>query len=109
MASAIGKKIRAERKRLGYSLDTLAELTDSSKSYIWELENKNDVNPTAEKVMKLAKHLEVPVEYLLNDNQQELTTSDSAKVFFRRFENLTEEKKQTLEALLNHLDNESKP
>ncbi len=109
MASAIGKKIRTERKRLGYSLEKLAELTDSSKSYIWELENKDDVNPTAEKVMKLAEHLEVPVEYLLNNEQLELTINDSTKVFFRRYENLTDEKKQALEALLNYLDNESKP
>ena len=41
MATALGEKIRELRKKKGYTLEKLAELTKSSKSYIWELENKN--------------------------------------------------------------------
>jgi DNA-binding XRE family transcriptional regulator len=40
----LGDKIRALRKEKKLSLEQLAELTDSSKSYIWELENKDDPN-----------------------------------------------------------------
>jgi hypothetical protein len=47
--SPLGDKIRALRKQKKLSLEQLAELTDSSKSYIWELENKDDPKPSAEK------------------------------------------------------------
>ncbi len=32
------------------TLDLLAEMTGSSKSYIWEIENKNPPRPSAEKI-----------------------------------------------------------
>jgi transcriptional regulator with XRE-family HTH domain len=39
MPSSLGDKIRKHRREKGYSLEKLAKLTDSSKSYLWELEN----------------------------------------------------------------------
>lgn len=108
MATVLGNKIRAERKKLGFTLDHLAGLIDSSKSYVWELENKDDINPTAEKISKLAKELKVPVEYLLNDKQEELTELDNTKSLWRRYENLTPDKKATIEAVLSALENGSK-
>lgn len=108
MATELGKKIRIERKRLGLTLEQLADAIDSSKSYIWELENKDDINPTADKVTKLALALKVPVEYLLNDGQDQLNELDNAKALWRRFENLTKENKDTIEAVLSTLENASK-
>lgn len=108
MASQLGIKIRAERKKNGLTLDQLADLTESSKSYIWELENKDDVNPSGEKLTKLADALKVSIEFLLNDNQEELSDPDSRNVFFRKYEKLTKEKKATIDALLDILDRESK-
>ena len=52
--SPLGEKIHNLRKLKKLSLDQLAELTDSSKSYIWELENKDAPNPSGEKIAKLA-------------------------------------------------------
>ena len=40
MVNILGDKIRDLRKEKKLTLDKLAELTGSSKSYIWELENK---------------------------------------------------------------------
>lgn len=108
MATALGKKIRLERKKLGLTLEELADAIDSSKSYIWELENKDDINPTADKVTKLAGALKVPVEYLLNDGQDQLNELDNAKALWRRFENLTDENKATIQAVLTTLENASK-
>ena len=64
MPSPLGDKIRALRKQKKLSLEQLAELTDSSKSYIWELENKDDPKPSAEKIGKIAAVLEVTTEFL---------------------------------------------
>jgi len=37
MTTTLGEKIKRHRQEKEYSLDKLAELTESSKSYIWEL------------------------------------------------------------------------
>ncbi len=107
MATQLGIKIRAERKRLNLTLDKLAELTDSSKSYIWALENNDDANPTADKLSKLADALNVTVEFLLNDGQA-LTELDSKNVFYRRYEKLTSDKQAAINAVLDALERESK-
>ena len=54
MASAnpLGDRIRNLRKEKGLTLDQLAEQSGSSKSYIWELENKSPPRPSAEKLAK---------------------------------------------------------
>ena len=41
MSEKIGSKIRALRLEKKLTLDQLAEKSDSSKSYLWELENKD--------------------------------------------------------------------
>lgn len=51
MPTALGEKIQKLRKAKGLTLDRLAELTESSKSYIWELENKSPPRPSAEKAV----------------------------------------------------------
>lgn len=60
-------KIKQHRKRLGYTLEELADKVGSSKSYIWELENKT-LNPGAYVLLQLADTLGVSVDYLLRDD-----------------------------------------
>ena len=47
-ANPLGDRIRNLRKEKGLTLDQLAEQSGSSKSYIWELENKSPPRPSAE-------------------------------------------------------------
>ena len=65
MPSPLGDKIRALRKEKKLSLERLAELTESSKSYIWELENKDDPKPSAEKIGKIAWR---PLVFIVGSN-----------------------------------------
>ncbi len=106
MPTPLGDKIRAERKRLKLTLDKLAEKTDSSKSYIWELENRPVVRPSAEKISKIAEVLEVTVEYLLDDGKQTPTKSDADEVFFRRIGQLDPTKRAQLEKFLKAIDDD---
>ena len=68
MPTPLGDKIRRLRKTQGYTLDKLAELAESSKSYIWELENKKPPRPSADKVAKIAVALGVTPDYLITDS-----------------------------------------
>ena len=106
MPTPLGDKIRAERKRLKLTLDKLAEKTESSKSYIWELENRPVVRPSAEKISKIAEVLEVTVEYLLDDGKQTPTKSDADEVFFRRIGQLDPTKRAQLEKFLKAIDDD---
>lgn len=104
MATLLGEKIRAERKKLKLTLDQLAEKTDSSKSYIWELENRPVVRPSADKISKIADALGVTVEFLLDDEKQTLTESDVDQVFFRRVSQLDATKRAQLEKFLKAIE-----
>ena len=66
MPSPLGDKMRTLRKQKRLSLEQLAELTDSSKSYIWELENKDVPKPSADKIGRIAAVLDVTSDYLLS-------------------------------------------
>lgn len=106
MATAIGEKIRSQRKRLKLTLDQLAEKTGSSKSYIWELENRPVVRPSAEKIARLAEVFGLTVEFLLDDGKQDFSESDANQVFFRRISQLDETKRAQLEKFLKAIDDE---
>ena len=104
--SPLGDKIRALRKQKRLSLEQLAELTDSSKSYIWELENKDDPKPSAEKIGKIAAVLEVTTEFLLTESA---TTPDEEvldEAFFRKYKNMSEPDKKKIRKILDACEDE---
>lgn len=88
MATTLGEKIRGLRKQKGYTLDQLGELTDSSKSYIWELENKNLPRPSAEKIAKIAAALGVTAEYLVDPRESTPKPDVVDEAFFRKYRNM---------------------
>ena len=101
MPSPLGEKIRAQRQQKKLSLEQLAELTESSKSYLWELENKDAPRPSAEKVAKIAAVLEVTTEFLLSEST---ATPDEAVIdeaFFRKYKRLPEADKRKIRRILD--------
>jgi transcriptional regulator with XRE-family HTH domain len=48
MPSLLGIKINELRRARKLTLEQLAEATESSKSYMWEIENKDVERPSAE-------------------------------------------------------------
>ncbi len=85
MPTALGDKIRELRKKKSYTLERLAELTHSSKSYIWELENKNPPRPSAEKVARIAAALGVTSDYLVDPTGTTDVAEAADQAFFRRY------------------------
>lgn len=100
MITPLGKKIRDLRKKSGYTLEKLAELTDSSKSYIWELENKNPPRPSAEKVAKIASVLGVTTDYLVSSTKAAPGEEVLDQAFFRDYQDLDEPTKEKLRELV---------
>jgi transcriptional regulator with XRE-family HTH domain len=100
VTTPLGKKIRDLRKQKGYTLEKLAVLTDSSKSYIWELENKNPPRPSAEKVAKIASVLGVTTDYLVSQTVAAPGEDVLDEAFFREYQNLDESTKDKLRELV---------
>lgn len=100
MPSSLGEKIRRHRQEKGYSLAKLAELTESSKSYIWELENRDTRKPSAEKLTRIAQALSVTTDYLLDES----ATRDEKVVreaFFRKFNKLDADDQKKIEQMID--------
>lgn len=100
MPTAFGEKIRELRKKMGWTLEKLAEETESSKSYIWELENKNPPRPSAEKLTKIASKLGVTTEFLLDESQRSPGEDVLDNAFFRDFRDLDPDSKERIRDLV---------
>lgn len=100
MPTPIGTKIRQLRKEKKLSLDQLATLAETSKSYLWELENRETANPTMDKVAKIADKLGVTAEFLLNDDAVEPSESDADQAFFRNYKKLSAPTKKQIQDIL---------
>ena len=99
MTTPVGDRIRTLRKEKGFTLDRLAELSESSKSYIWELENKDPPRPSADKIAKIAKALGVTPDYLLVEDVTVEDATDTA--FFRKYQNMDAGTKEKIRKMLD--------
>jgi transcriptional regulator with XRE-family HTH domain len=102
--SSLGRKLRELRKAKGLSLEELATLTASSKSYIWELENKPVARPSGEKISKISAVLDVTPEFMLDESQTEATLSEHDRAFFRKYQGATQDVKNKIAGILKLLD-----
>jgi len=101
VSNNLGDKVRALRKAKDFTLEKLAELTYSSKGYIWELENRDTRKPSAEKLMKIAEVLGVTTEFLLDENRSEPDDEVMKTAFFRKFGKLKEPDQKKLMKIID--------
>jgi len=104
--SPLGDKIRALRKQKKLSLEQLAELTESSKSYIWELENKNAPRPSADKVAKIAAVLGVTTDYLIDSSAKVQVEDATDKAFYRKYQSMDRATKDKIRRMLDLMDDD---
>ena len=103
--TVLGNKIRDLRKAKGYTLEKLAELTESSKSYIWELENKQPPRPSADKIDKIARVLGVTAEYLVDPANTQLTEA-ADEAFYRKYRRMDPTTKERIRRMVDVWDDE---
>jgi transcriptional regulator with XRE-family HTH domain len=99
--SPLGDKIRECRKAKGMSLERLADVTESSKSYLWELENRDVPNPSADKLTRIAQALEVTPAFLLDAMQTRPDDAVADAAFFRKYQQMPDETKRRLRRILD--------
>jgi transcriptional regulator with XRE-family HTH domain len=104
VAETIRDRIKSLRKKEKLTLDQLAEQAGLSKSYLWELENKEVPRPSGEKLAGVAKALNVTVDYLLGGDPTENLEAAEDKAFFREYEAMSPEARAQLRRLAKALD-----
>ena len=100
MAGSFGQKIRDLRKEKGLTLDQLAALSGSSKSYVWELENKDPPRPSAEKIAKIAEALGTTGDYLMGAQGIEGKETAEDLAFFRKYQTMDVPVKEAIRQML---------
>lgn len=100
MASRLGEKLFLLRKAKKLTLDALADEAKLSKSYIWELENRESLRPSVEKLTALADVLGVTTSYLIEEDAREPQEKHKDDAFFRNYQKLDNESKEHLRKIL---------
>jgi transcriptional regulator with XRE-family HTH domain len=100
MAKTLGEKIHRLRKQKGFTLEKLGELTESSKSYIWELENKNPPRPSADKISRIAEALGVTADYLVDTRESTPMPDVIDQAFFRKYRNMDPDTKEKIRQMV---------
>jgi transcriptional regulator with XRE-family HTH domain len=106
MPSKLGTKINELRRQKGLTLEQLAQATDSSKSYMWEIENKEVARPSAEKLERIAIVLGVTAGFLMDASQDQPTETDKDAAFYRKYQKADSEVKEKLKRILDVLEDE---
>lgn len=100
MATRLGEKLRELRKEKNYTLDALADRAGLSKSYIWELENKDSQRPSAEKLNALADALGMSVSYFIEEDVRAPEERHRDEAFYRSYQQLDLDAKEQLRKIL---------
>lgn len=100
MTTRLGEKLRALRKERQMTLDGLAAAANMSKSYLWELENKESPRPSAEKLDALAKILGRSVSYFLEIEESVPEEEHVNEVFYRNFKDLEPEDRERVRMIV---------
>lgn len=89
------------------TLDELAKKAEISKSYLWELENKeSQSSPSAEKLTSIAEALEISIDYFLIVDDREPEEKHIDEAFFRGYQNLETKEKEQLRKVLKAFQDE---
>lgn len=95
-----GNKIKELRKGGKLSLAKLEKISGVSRSYIWNLENGLNHNPSIEKLSLLSKALGVSIDYFLDSSSSSVQERHIDDAFFEDYKNLEPEKKEHLRQIL---------
>jgi transcriptional regulator with XRE-family HTH domain len=103
VTTKLGDKIRSGRTKKGLTLEELARQAGLSKSYLWELENRESQSPSAQKLQAIADVLGEDVSFFVDDAIDTPQESHKDKEFFRSYSKLDAGGKEQLRRILEAL------
>ncbi|MBF0423310.1 MAG: helix-turn-helix domain-containing protein [Magnetococcales bacterium] len=106
MENFLGQKLRELRKKKKLSLDKVAKMTGSAKSYLWELEQGRIPQPSVVKIQKLAETYDVTASFLMDPRISEPIENEQDMAFYRKYQNLPADTKKKIRELVEIWDRE---
>ncbi|WP_085446106.1 helix-turn-helix domain-containing protein [Magnetofaba australis] len=100
MATPTGERVKALRKEKGLTLEQLATAAGTSKSRIWELENRDNQRPTAQRLASIADALETTVEFLMGIEEQMDTEEVADVAFYRQYRKMPAETRRKIREMV---------
>lgn len=88
------------------SLSALAELSESSKSYIWRLEMGDCIDPAADRIGRIARALDVTPEFLLGAPDPESMRDTTDARFLRHYAEMDASGRARLRRFMGHFDDD---
>lgn len=105
MKEALNDRVRRLRKAKKMTLESLAEASGSSRSYIWEVENRPDTKVSADKLLKIATALDTTVEFLLAVDESPASEEDATdRAFYRKYRSLDDDAKSKIRKMVDLWD-----
>ncbi|MFL9869537.1 helix-turn-helix transcriptional regulator [Paraburkholderia fungorum] len=101
MPTRLGDKLRELRKEKSLTLEKLADMANMSKSYLWELENRESQRPSAEKLTQLADVLGVAASYFIEEDVRKPEERHLDEAFYRNYQKLDTTAKEQLRRILD--------
>ena len=99
----LSEKIKEARQKKQLTLDELAKAVESSKSYIWQIEKDPQKKPSFDLIVKIARVLELPLDYLA-DEDSTMTSKELCNIrLLKLFNKLDNESRDLIEALIKQL------
>ncbi len=103
MATALSLRLRRLRKSSGMTMEGLAKAAGISKSYVWELENREVPHLSAKVLVDLAKALGVTTQDLLGEPSPVKASPEDLR-FFRRYISMNRADKDRLRKMVDLFD-----
>ena len=100
----IGQRLTYYREKKGLSISALARKCECSQSTISEIESGKLKNPSSKVIAAVASNLEISADTLLFGEPEK--KSEKSVMFFRKYENLSEESKKTIAKIVDALDSD---
>ena len=103
----IGKIIKEKRKKEDLSIRDLSKLTGLSTKTICEVEKENNIKHTFSTIAKIAKVLNIDLNYLANNLGifNEINSNENEIIITRKAENIIELRAEKFEDLLDFIEN----
>lgn len=107
MKDTFGARVRDRRRKAGLTLEQLAMKISSTKSHVWELENKPNIRPSAKLAYNLSVALGTTVDVLLG-NAELGSLEEKERVFFRNYGQLKPQTRRRLSRIMDALMEEDR-
>lgn len=103
MATSLSMRLRRLRKSAGLTMEGLAQAAGISKSYVWELENREVPHLSAKVLVDLAKALGVTTQDLLGEPPPVKASPEDLR-FFRKYVSMGTADKDRLRKMVDLFD-----